>query len=108
MMAGVESAWSLAMLSIALMFTGLFVFGLTAIKAKPMERGNVLPVLAGFWFPLIVFGANLNHLLTSQWLNVPGWLSFSMFFAMSFFLAWLGVVLQADATTKTDFIPSPV
>ncbi|MQC27447.1 MAG: hypothetical protein DWG76_08415 [Chloroflexi bacterium] len=78
MMAGIESAGSLAMPSIALMFTGLFVFGLTAIKAKPMENGNFLPMLAGFWHPMIVFGANLNHLLTGNWLEVPGWLSFSI------------------------------
>lgn len=29
--------------------------------------------------------------------EVPFWLSFALFFGMSFFLAWLGYVLQADA-----------
>jgi peptidoglycan/LPS O-acetylase OafA/YrhL len=38
----------------AFMFAGLFVFGLVALRVKPMRRGNGLHVLAGLWWPLLV------------------------------------------------------
>lgn len=83
--------------SMVVMFVGLFAFGLIALRAKPMAHGNGLPMLAGFLWPFIVVGANVYHLVTGQWLGVPGWLSFTLFAIMGLFLAWLGYVLHADA-----------
>lgn len=100
MAGGYENGRMLMNFSMAVMFGGLFVFGVIALKENLMPRGNGLPALAGFWFPFIVIGANVYHQLTGQWLNVPFWQSFALFAAMSFFLAWLGYVLQADAPTE--------
>jgi hypothetical protein len=83
--------------SMALMFAGLFVFGLGALRRKPMPRGNGLPALAGFWWPFIVIGGSVYHQVTGRWLDVPLWPSFALFLGMSFFLAWLGYALQSDA-----------
>lgn len=85
-------------LSITIMFIGLFLFGLVTLRQKPMPQGNGLPILAGFWFPLIFVGANIYHQITGSWLNVPFWLSFTLFCAMSIPLAALGYLLQADAS----------
>lgn len=62
-----------------------------------MPRGNGLPALAGFWFPLIAIGANVYHQVTGHWLEVPFWPSFTIFSIMGLFLALLGYVLQSDA-----------
>ncbi len=75
-------------------------FGLVALREKPMPRGNALPALAGFWFPLIVLGSNVYHQVTGHWLNVPFWPSFALFSGMGFFLAWLGYVMQSDAPPR--------
>jgi hypothetical protein len=57
-----------------------------------------LPALAGFWWPLIVISANVHRQATGQLgPEIPIWLSFTIFSIMSFFLAWLGYVLQSDA-----------
>ena len=93
---GYEDGRSLMNFSMAVMFAGLFVFGLIALREKPMPRGNGLPALAGFWWPFIVIGANVYYQVTGHWLNVPFWSSFALFSGMSVSLAWLGYVLQGD------------
>ncbi len=83
--------------AMAVMFAGLLVFGLVALRARLMPRGNGLAVLAGIWWPLIVIGGPLYHQLAGRWLEVPFWASFILFSLMAFFLARLGYVLQSDA-----------
>jgi hypothetical protein len=93
---GANGRW-LMNAAMAVMFGGLFAFGLVALRRKPMLRGNWLPLLVGFWWPAIAIRANLYFLVTGGWgPGVPGWLSFAIFFAMSLGLALLGYVLQAD------------
>jgi hypothetical protein len=94
---GLENGRALMNNSMAVMFAGLFFFGLIALRTRPMPRGNGLPALAGFWWPFVLIRATIYHQL-GQWLNVPLWLSFTWFAIMGFFLAWLGYVLQSDAS----------
>lgn len=94
---GYENGRSLMNSSMAVMFAGLAVFGLAALRTRPMPRGNALPALAGFWWPLIWINAYVNHALGRVGPEVPVWLSFALFFSMSGSLAWLGYVLQSDA-----------
>jgi hypothetical protein len=94
---GSENGRPLMNSSMAVMFAGLAIFGLVALRTRPMPRGNALPALAGFWWPLIWIHAYVNHALGRLGPEVPAWLSFALFFSMSFFLAWLGYVLQSDA-----------
>jgi len=99
---GYENGRSLMNISMAVMFAGLFGFGLVALREKPMPHGNGLPALAGFWWPFIVIGANVYQQVTGQWLNVPFWLSFALFSGMSLCLAGLGYVLQSDAPARPE------
>lgn len=94
---GAENGRALMKFSLAVMFTGLFVFGLAALRERPMPRWNGLPALAGFWWPLIWTNAYINQATGHLGREVPGWLSFAIFSGMSFCLAWLGYALQADA-----------
>lgn len=97
MASGYADGRSLMNSSMAVMFAGLFVFGLAAWRVKPMRRGNWLPALAGFWWPAIWIRAFVNQAAGQPGTEVPFWLSFALFSTMSLFLAGLGYVLQSDA-----------
>jgi hypothetical protein len=96
----VSSVWMarpITNILMALMFAGLFVFGLIALRVKPMRRGNGLPALAGLWWPLLVILAYVYpQFLRQLGPAVPFWFSFTIFSAMSICLALLGYVLHAD------------
>jgi hypothetical protein len=96
MVGGYESGRTLMNLAMAVMFGGLFGFGLIALRTRPLPRGNALPALAGVWWPGITLFAYVVAPLTGAALSVPAWLSFALFAAMSLCLAWLGVELQAS------------
>lgn len=94
---GYENGRSQMNFSMAVMFAGLFVFGLAALRNKPLPHGNGLPLLAGLWWPSIVIYAYVYPKVTGHLgPGVPAWLSFTIFSAMGFSLALLGYVLQAD------------
>jgi len=93
---GYEHGRALMNFFMAVMFGGLFVFGLIALRARPMPHNNGLPVLASFWWPAIWINASVSQALGYRGPEVPFWASFTMFSLMSFFLAWLGFCLQFD------------
>jgi hypothetical protein len=97
MTAGYLDGRYLTNICMAVMFGGLFVFGLIAHWVKPMARGNWLPALAGFWWVFIVISAYVNPQVTGRGPEVPFWASFSLFALMSLSLAALGYILQSDA-----------
>ena len=39
----------------AVLLAGLAVFGIVALYKKPLPRWNVVPLIAGFWYPLFIF-----------------------------------------------------
>jgi two-component system, NarL family, sensor kinase len=47
--------WFLGFAGPAILLLALTLFGLTALRSKPMSRFNGLPILAGIWFPVIYF-----------------------------------------------------
>jgi len=91
---------------IAFMFAGLFVFGLIALRVKPMQRGNGLPVLAGFWWPLLVILTYVfPQVLRFLGPQVPLWFSLTIFSIISICLALLGYLLQADILRVKETTP---
>ncbi len=46
-----EGLWVLIFVGPAISLLGLTLFGLAALRSKPMSRLNGLPVLAGIWYP---------------------------------------------------------
>jgi hypothetical protein len=48
-----EGLWVLLFAGPAISLLGLTLFGLTALRSKPMPRLNWLPVLAGIWYPVM-------------------------------------------------------
>ena len=47
-----EGLWVLLFIGPAISLLGLTLFGLTALRSKPMPRLNWLPVFAGIWYPV--------------------------------------------------------
>jgi drug/metabolite transporter (DMT)-like permease len=80
----------------AVMFAGLVVFGIAALRNRAMPRGNGLPVLAGVWWLLLTIQAYVFPQII-QVDFMPAWFSLAIFSMMGLFLALLGYVLQADA-----------
>lgn len=56
-----EGLWVLLFGAPAVVLFGLTLFGLTALRRKPMPRLNWLPMIAGFWYPVayLVFASYL-------------------------------------------------
>ena len=50
-----EGFWVLIFVGPAISLLGLTLFGLAALRNKPMPRLNWLPVLAGIWYPVTYF-----------------------------------------------------
>jgi hypothetical protein len=50
-----EGFWILIFGGPAIALLGLTLFGLAALRSKPMPRLNWLPVLAGIWYPVFYF-----------------------------------------------------
>ncbi len=92
-----EQGRTLMNFALAIMFAGLFGFGVMTWPARLRPSGSGWAILAGLWWPLIMLSSYLYHRATGQWLSVPGWLSFAMFLGMSVGLAGLGYELQASA-----------
>jgi hypothetical protein len=47
-----EGLWVLLFVGPAISLLGLTLFGLTALRSKPMPRLNWLPLFAGIWYPV--------------------------------------------------------
>ena len=91
MVMGIQNVRPLMNISMAFMFAGLFVFGLAALRSRPMPRGNGLPALAGLWWPFLVIQTyvfpQVLRLLGPQ---VPLGFTFIIFSVISICLALLG------------------
>lgn len=80
----------------AVVLLALTLFGLTALRHKPMSRLNWLPVLAGMWYPAaysFLFGYILSHHGV-----FPYWSVIKFTFVIQFLaLCLLGFILVNDA-----------
>ncbi|MCH7662725.1 MAG: hypothetical protein IH859_02520, partial [Chloroflexi bacterium] len=78
--------------SLLFTFTGLLVFGITAMQRKSLPRWNALPLLVGIWYPALILVDLLdvnNGLLdllrlTTLWISIIGTIA-------------LGYLLQSDS-----------
>jgi hypothetical protein len=96
-----EGLWVLIFVEPAISLLGLTLFGLTALRSKPMPRLNWLPVLAGIWYPAFYFFL-AGYLFTHNGVY-PGQyqMAFTIMHLIQFFaLCALGTVLANDASEQ--------
>ena len=98
-----EWGWHLIYIGPGVLFTGLALFGIVALYKKPLPRWNVVPVIAGIWYPIAV----LSHILIG--LRVGNWLHGGpMYYMMPYLdviqgiaLVALGYILKSDVPQDT-------
>ncbi|WKZ41000.1 MAG: hypothetical protein QY328_02980 [Anaerolineales bacterium] len=88
----------------------LSLFGMVALFKKPLPRWNFLPLVAGIWFPFVVFLSPLiysfvdvsvvNTFFENFW-----YLFYALFILQGFALAALGYILRADVL-KEKTVPA--
>lgn len=90
--------WIAAFGGTAVALLALTLFGLTALRNKPMPRLNWLPIFAAIWYPVVysflfVYLVSHNGVLPDQY-----WPIVKLTFAIQFFALFvLGVVLVTNA-----------
>lgn len=81
----------------------LTIFGISVLRAKPLPRWNGLPLIAGFWFPVLLPSmmiANANGVPGSLILNIVK----GTLLLQSIALFMLGYMLQANVQEETPAI----
>jgi hypothetical protein len=89
--------WGIWVYSLAAMFTGLTIFGVTALNTRPLPFWNALPLLAGIWFPALTLISQIgfDELMLARLWNATGWILMVGSIA-------LGYVLQRSEGTQTN------
>ncbi|HEU0291451.1 MAG TPA: hypothetical protein VFR47_01870 [Anaerolineales bacterium] len=96
-----EGLWVLIFVGPAISLLGLSLFGLTALRSRPMPRLNWLPVLAGIWYPVTyvlysVYDISNKGVFPDQYLPALVLMVVIQFLA----LCILGFVLMDDSSKE--------
>lgn len=98
----IEWIWILIYTGPAIMLACLTLFGVAAISRKPLPRWNILPLLAGAWYPAAFFIAMIMAGINGEWSETPPTtLDFILFTLQCSALFLLGYILQADVPEET-------
>jgi hypothetical protein len=98
-----EGLWVLIFVGPAISLLGLTLFGLVALRSKPMCRLNWLPICAGIWYPVtyVLFSVyDISHkgVFPDQYLPELVLMVVIQFLA----LCVLGVVLISDSSKELE------
>lgn len=88
--------WLAMMFSIATMFSGLVLFGVDALRSRPLPRGNYLPVLAGVGFPIVVITSFIYETITGHGLEMNDLITLAIFLVTALALLALGQILRGE------------
>ena len=96
-----EGSWVLLFVGPAISLLGLTLFGLTALRSKPMPRLNWLPLFAGIWYPVTftlfsIYDIAHKGVFPDQYVPVLNFMLVIQFFA----LCGLGLVLINDLSKE--------
>jgi hypothetical protein len=91
--------WMLVYGGHTVLLAGLAVFGMVVLYKKPLPRWNVLPLIAGFWHPLIFFIPILTSVNFGE--RPMSIINYVLLLIQGAALVALGYILQADASQET-------
>lgn len=86
---------------LTMVFGSLLVFGFVAMRRKLLPWGNVLPVVAGIWVPLIALLYIVSEAFDVRLPEVPDPVLVGVFVFMGAVLLLWGYLIQADARRET-------
>jgi hypothetical protein len=105
----VGELWFLAWSGPAVLLACLALFGAAALFTRPMERWNLLPLIAGLPYPALLLYYVVSSSLTGDWEVVPGIPDnvIRLLIAVQVIaLAVLGTILKADAPGEAPLTAS--
>lgn len=103
----IEPLWFVVHTGPAILFVCLILFGVAAVRTKPLPRWNLLPVIAGFSYPAILLSYIINSIITGDWLegtNISNTLIMILIIIQGFALVALGQILKDNAPEKTAVV----
>jgi peptidoglycan/LPS O-acetylase OafA/YrhL len=101
-LAGIGEFWLLVFTGPAILFTGLTFFGVASLYKKPLSRWNILPLLAGLWYPIFFFSqSQLSILVTGEpYLETVN--TFSAELTMALIMLQAGALFMLGYILKSD------
>ena len=102
----IEPFWFVIYAGPAVLFSCLTLFGIAALRTKPMPRGNGLPVIAGLSYPALIIFYIITSVMTGDWSSssVPDGLYVILVTIQGIALLGLGYILKADVPDETAVI----
>ena len=61
--------WHLTYMGPGILFAGLTLFGIVALYKNPLPRWNVVPIIAGLWYPIVVLPHIMIGIRFGDWLH---------------------------------------
>ena len=99
-----DLGWILLYVGLAVLLACLALFGIVALHKKPLPRWNVVPVIAGVWYPILILYWFVPLVSPGAWegrLNIPDSVSIILLTIQSIALAALGFILKSDILEET-------
>jgi hypothetical protein len=103
----IDPSWILTFAGPAVLFACLALFGLVAFQAKPMPQGNLLPLLAGLSYPIILSIYLIRSFVTGDWLgdaSISEGAIMILILIQGIALLALGSILKADVPDEAAVI----
>jgi len=90
------------------LFAGLVLFGIAALFKKPLPRWNMVPVIAGAWYPIFILAYFIISIRTGDWdsfeAGPPQWVvavSATLLIMQGVALVALGYILKSDVPEES-------
>lgn len=102
----IDPLWFMIYAGPAVLFICLTLFGVAALRTKPMPRGNGLPVIAGLSYPAMLIFYIISSVMTGDWTSssVPDVLYIILITIQGIALLALGYLLKADVPEEKTVI----
>ena len=99
-----SSWWTLTFGSMLVMLIGLSLFGVAAIRSKPMPRWNALPLIIGIWFPVVALIGWITEVFGGDSGGINDYMAMVALLFLFFGSIILGFTLQKDVGLENQKI----
>ena len=82
----------------AVLLACLALFGVVALQKRPLPRGNVLPIIAGLWYPIALYIPGVFGNVSGDLMSIANYAFLAM---QGVALAALGYILKSDVPEET-------
>lgn len=102
----IDPFWFVVYTGPAVLFLCLTLFGVAALRAKPLPRWNGLPVIASLSYPAILILYIITSVMTGDWTSssVPDAVYIILITIQGIALLALGTILKADVPEEKNVI----